>query len=116
MIRPAGRISSMPLSSTTGTPRKILWMTSLVWALTASAQVLPQVKLPGVQVPQLPVEPALRGVGDTVRGLPTRAVRSRQLFDQHRAQLDRDPQGDLVVRAEVVAIDITETALDKAKQ
>src|SRR6185503_3781264 len=112
MIRPAARISSMRNAT-----RKILWMASLAWALGAHAQVLPQVQVPGVQVPQLPgVEPALRGMGDTVRTLPTRAVRSQQLFEQHRAELDRDPRGDLVVRAEVVAIDITDAALDKAKQ
>src|SRR5262245_40103406 len=109
MIRPADRISSMRMAT-----RKILWMASLVWALAAHAQVLPQV--PGVQLPGLPVEPALRGVGDTVRALPSRAVRSQQLFEQHRAELDRDPRGDLVVRAEVVAIDITDAALDKAKK
>jgi subtilisin family serine protease len=94
--------------------RKILWIASVASALVAQAQVLPQVQLPGL--PQLPVEPALRGVGDTVRNLPSRAVRSQQLFDQHRAELDRDPRGELVVRAEVVAIDITEAALAKARQ
>ena len=96
--------------------RTVLWIASLVWALAAHAQLLPQVQLPGVQLPNLPVEPALRGVGDTLRDLPTRAVRSQQLFEQHRAELDRDPRGELVVRAEVVAIDITESALVKAKQ
>lgn len=95
--------------------RKILWIASLAWALAPHAQVLPQVQVPGVQVPQLPVEPALRGTADTLRNLPTRAVRSQRLFEQHRAELDRDPRGDLVVRAEVVAIDITEAALAKAK-
>jgi subtilisin family serine protease len=96
--------------------RSFLSIASLVWALAAHAQVLPQVQVPNVQLPPLPGEPALRGLSDTVRNLPTRAVRSRQLFEQHRAELDRDPRGDLVVRAEVVAIDITDAALDKAKQ
>jgi subtilisin family serine protease len=68
-----------------------------------------------VQVP-LPVDPAVRGVGDTLRNLPTRAVRSRQLFEQHRAELDRDARGELVVRAEVVAIDITDAALANAQR
>lgn len=95
--------------------RKIPWIASLLWALAAHAQVLPQVQLPGVQLPSLPGDPALRGVGETLRSLPTRAVRSQQLFEQHRAELDRDPQGELVVRAEVVAIDITEAALVKAR-
>jgi subtilisin family serine protease len=93
--------------------RKIPWMASLVWLTVAQAQ-LPQV--PGVQLPQLPVEPALRGATQTLHNLPTRAARSQQLFEQHRAELDRDPRGELVVRAEVVAIDITDVALTKAKE
>jgi subtilisin family serine protease len=94
--------------------RKILWIASLALALAAHAQVLPRVQLPGVQIPSLPVDPALRGVGDTLT-LPTRAVRSQRLLEQHRAELDRDSRGDLVVRAEVVAIDITDAALAKAR-
>jgi subtilisin family serine protease len=96
--------------------RKILWIASLAWALGAHAQLLPKVQMPGVQVPQLPVEPALRGAADSLRTLPTRATRSQQLFEQHRAELDRDSRGELVVRAEVVALDITDAALAKAKQ
>jgi subtilisin family serine protease len=96
--------------------RKILWIASLAWALGAHAQLLPRVQVPGVPLPQLPVEPALRGAGDTLRTLPTRAARSQQLFEQHRAELDRDSRGELVVRAEVVALDITDSALAKAKQ
>src|SRR3954469_10763522 len=111
MIRPRGRISSMR-----STARMILSIASLVWALTAHAQVLPPVRVPGMQLPPLPVDPALRGVGDTLRALPTRAGGSQRLFDQHRAELDRDPNGDLVIRAEVVAIDITDAALARAKQ
>src|SRR4051812_20235726 len=110
MIRPGGRFSSMRV-----TARKILWIAPLALTLTAHAQVLPRVPLPGVQVP-LPVEPGLRGVGDTLRNLPTRALRGQRLFEQHRAELDRDTRGELVVRAEVVAIDITDAALAKAKQ
>ena len=96
--------------------RKILWIASLAWALGAHAQLLPRVQVPGVPLPQLPVEPAVRGAADTLRTLPTRAARSQQLFEQHRAELDRDPRGELVVRAEVVALDITDSALAKAKQ
>ena len=95
--------------------RRFLWIASLSWVLGAHAQVLPRVQLPGVQVPELPVEPALRGATGTLAELPARALRSRQLFEAHRAELDRDPRGELVVRAEVVAIDITETALATAR-
>jgi hypothetical protein len=98
---------------------KISWIAVLCWCWQAQAQLLPQVQvpgvqLPGVQVPSLPVDPALRGVGEALRNLPTRAVRADRLFEQHHAELDHDPHGELVVRAEVVAIDMTETALAKA--
>jgi hypothetical protein len=97
--------------------RIFVGLASLTATMTAHAQVLPQVQLPGVQVPSLPaVEPVLRGAGETLRTLPTRAVRSRQLLERHRAVLDRDPRGELVVRAEVIALDITAAALAKARQ
>ena len=38
----------------------------------------------------------------------------RTALNEHRASLDRDPRGDLVVRAEVMAIDITDEALASA--
>jgi subtilisin family serine protease len=93
---------------------RILSIASLVWAITAHAQLLRQVQVPGVQLPPLPVEPALRGAGNALRELPTRAVRAQQLFERNRAELDRDPAGELVVRAEVVAIDIVQAALARA--
>ncbi len=96
--------------------RKFAWITALACVLAAHAQVLPQVQLPGVQLPGLPAEPALHDVGGALRNLPTRAMRSQQLFEQHRAELDRDSRGELVVRAEVVAIDITDVALETAKK
>jgi subtilisin family serine protease len=85
----------------------------------ANAQLLPQVQVPGLplpdpRLPRTPLDPALRGVGDTLRALPTRAVRAERLLARHRAELDRDAAGELVVRAEVVAIDITDTALARA--
>ncbi len=96
-----------------------LWIALLAGVPRADAQVLPQVQvpglpLPGVQLPRTPLDPALRGVNDTLRALPTRAVRAQRLFDRHRAELDRDPNGELVVRAEIVAIDLTEAALARA--
>jgi subtilisin family serine protease len=91
-----------------------LWIASLAWVAPVPAQLVPQVQVPGVQVPQLPVDPAVRGVTGSLRNLPTRAVRAQRLFEQNRAELDRDPRGDLVVRAEVVALDITEPALKRA--
>lgn len=92
----------------------LIFLASLTWVAPVSAQLVPQVQVPGVQLPQLPVDPAVRGVTDSLRNLPSRAVRSQRLFEQNRTELDRDTRGDLVVRAEVVAIDITEPALAAA--
>src|SRR5688572_7649853 len=85
-----------------------------LFALSASAQLpqvqLPPVSVPGVQVPQLPG--AGRVVGGTLRQLSgARALRVERLLAEHRRELDRDARGDLVIRAEVIAIDITDAAL-----
>jgi subtilisin family serine protease len=86
-------------------------------ALSASAQ-LPQVQVPRVGVPDLPgqVIPEVAGrVNPLFRELTqARALRAERLLDEHRAELDRSPPGDLIVRAEVVAIDITDEALARA--
>ncbi len=82
----------------------------------AAAQ-LPQLPVPQVQVPGVGqvLPEAARAVGGSLRDLTgARALRVDRLLDEHRAELDRDPRGELVVRAEVVAIDITAAALDKA--
>ena len=77
---------------------------------------LPQVQLP--QIPGVPVPGApdvTRAAGGTLHDLAgARVLRVEQLVRQHRAELDRDPRGELVVRAEVVAIDITAAALEQA--
>lgn len=83
---------------------------------SASAQ-LPTLQVPQVQVPGVgPLLPdATRAVEGTLRELTSaRALRAQRLFRDHRAELDRDPRGELVVRAEVVAIDIRADALDQA--
>ena len=77
-------------------------------------------QLPAVQVPSLPgvrqvLPETTRAVGGGLRALSgARALRADRLFNEHRAELDRDNRGELVVRAEVVAIDITQSALDQA--
>jgi subtilisin family serine protease len=86
-------------------------------SLSASAQLpqVPQVQLPPVQLPGGVLPDATRALGGTLRELTqVRALRAERLFNDHRAELDRDPQGDLVVRAEVIAIDITDAALANA--
>ena len=76
---------------------------------------LPPVQLPPVQLPGKVLPETTRALGGTVRGLAdARALRSQRLFNDHRAELDRSSTGDLVVRAEVIAIDITDVALANA--
>ena len=85
-------------------------------SLSASAQ-LPPVQLPPVQLPGKVLPETTRALGGTLRGLAdARALRAQRLFDDHRADLDRSAGGDLVVRAEVIAIDITDAALANAIQ
>jgi hypothetical protein len=85
----------------------------------AAAQLpvqLPQVPVPAVDVPGTPVTDTVRGLGnrvDELRGL--RVTRVATLAREHRRELDRDPQGELVVRSEVVAVGITEPALQRAR-
>jgi len=69
---------------------------------------VPPLRVPDVSLPPLPTDPLVRDVA-------ARALRTDQLLRQHRAELDRDHRGELVVRAEVLAIDITEAALAKAR-
>jgi hypothetical protein len=97
---------------------KHVWLLAagLVLAGPTGAQLppvqLPQVQVPGVQVPGLPE--ATRAVNGTLRELAgARALRVEQLARRHRAELDRI-DGELVVRAEVIAVDITQPALDRA--
>ena len=100
--------------------RKTLFILLLAGWQKAPAQLpqaqLPQVQVPNVQLPGVgPVLPeAARAVGGLRELTGARALRVRRLFNEHRAELDRDPRGELVVRAEVIAIDITPAALDKA--
>jgi hypothetical protein len=71
---------------------------------------------PGIQTPGGELAPGLGGATDrTLRRLAgARLGRIEGLAREHRTELDRDPQGELMVRAEVVAIDITEAALKLA--
>ena len=92
---------------------KSIGLLALAWLADAQAQ-LPNVGLPQVPLPQVRTEPLLREVGGTLGRLPTRAVRIEQLAGRHRPELDRDNRGELVVRAEVVGLDLTDEALRNA--
>ena len=53
--------------------------------------------------------------GRTLRQLASaRTLQIDHMLREHRQELDRDPAGELVVRAEVVAIDIADAALERA--
>jgi len=99
--------------------RLFICTVSLGLAGSALAQ-LPQVQVPPLQVPGLPAPPlpdARHALDGTLEQLASaRAVRIEQLARGHRAVLDRDPRGELVVRAEVVGIDVNEAALARATQ
>src|SRR6188768_1522070 len=89
----------------------------LAWlAIPASAQV----SLPRVGAPELPVQvpiPAAGRLDPLVATLTqARSLRVERLFNEHRAELDRSPPGDLIVRAQVVGFDITEEALARVQK
>nr|WP_298716714.1 S8 family serine peptidase [uncultured Steroidobacter sp.] len=96
----------------------------VVLLLAAAGWARAQVALPRVQVPDLPGLPA-EPLNRTVNGVLDRAdprslrelrqVRIRDLLRTHRAVLESDPRGALIVRAEVVALSPTEAALDRAR-
>ena len=89
--------------------RKRIFIFSALLSLSASAQ-LPPLQLPGKVLPE-----TTRALGGKLRGLAdARALRAQRLFDDHRTDFDRTRGGDLVVKAEVIAIDITDAALAKA--
>ena len=97
-----------------------IFVLMVAFAASAAAQ-LPRIELPPVTTPGLPqpgqvLPEAQRAVGGALNTLAAaRGVRIERLASEHRAELDRDPRGELVVRAEVVAIDITEPALKRAQ-
>ena len=98
--------------------RARFFMLLAIGLTTVSHAQLPRVPVPGVQLPDVGrvLPSATDALGGTLRELTqARAVRADRLLRQHRAELDRDPRGDLVVRAEVVAMDITAAALELAR-
>ena len=95
----------------------------LVLGVALAGAAAAQLPVPQVQLPQLPapgrtllpgVQDLGRGVGGTLRELSAvRTLRVERAYREHRAELDR-VNDELVVRAEVVAIDITDAALAQA--
>jgi subtilisin family serine protease len=96
-----------------------LWILALLIAPVARGQIraLPLPSLPSVGLP-----PAVTG---TLNGLPNnletssvadvRGLRVRDLLRTHRTELEADPDGNPVVRAQIVAISPAPEALDRAR-
>jgi len=78
------------------------------------------VQVPAVPVPGLPAHAlpdAHQALDRTLEHLAgARVLRIEQLARARAAELDRDPRGELVVRAEVVGIDVSDAALARALQ
>src|SRR4051812_299720 len=105
--------------------KKFAWLApGVCWLGMAGAQLpelqvpdmpLPALGVPGVQTPDgALVGDAASATDRTLRRLArVRATQIDQLARQYRAELDRDPQGELVVRAEVIGIDMNDAALQR---
>ncbi len=98
------------------------WVCAVAIAVPASAQLgaLPVPTLPG-----LPTSTITRGLGDvldqtvgSVEGtaqVVSSATRIHRLLRTHRAQVEADPEGAPMVRARLVAVSPTASALDAAR-
>jgi hypothetical protein len=102
-----------------------------IWASIALAGIA-HAQIPDVGIPDMPTKAvplpsgipqatddladgALRGTDRALRRLAgARALRIQTLSREHREVLERDDAGELAIRAEVVAIDISESALSRA--
>jgi subtilisin family serine protease len=103
-----------------GLSRGLAWMALTVLLHSAQAQI----RLPNVQVPQLPVDLPV-DVNDTLSNATDR-VNSRELLDlrrlqirallgNHRDVVERDPRGQPAVRAEITALSPSDAALARAR-
>jgi hypothetical protein len=104
-------------------PNKLVQICAIL-LLAAAGPARAQVRLPTVQVPNLPGLPT-EGVNRTVNGVleqanperlrDLREIRIRNLLRTHRTVLEADPRGAPMVRSEVVALSPTQAALDRAR-
>ena len=105
----------------TGIRKRTLLFLLLATLGGGAAAQLPRVELPPLPTSSLPppgqvLPDAPRAVSGALNTLAVaRDVRIESLAREHRAELDRDSRGELVVRAEVVAVDITAAALQRAQ-
>lgn len=95
-------------------------------ALVALTDAGAQIRLPNVQVPSLPSIQVPVTVGDTlnraVGTLDTRQLRDlrrdrvRELLRANRRELEADPKGEPIVRAEITAVAPSDSSLDIARR
>jgi hypothetical protein len=112
------------------TRRALSFVLPLVWGPIIAFGPLAHAQLPSVQVPNVPgvelpttVNDTLGRVGDTVGNVAGRAerlsdlrrLRIDQLLRTQRAGVERDPAGQPILRAEVVSLDPSNEALDRAR-
>lgn len=85
----------------------------LVLALAAPAawgQIgVPVPQLPGVSLPQTP------DVGETLDNVPLRQLRVEDLLRTHRRELEADPQGQPIVRSQILALGVGADSIARAQ-
>ena len=94
---------------------------SALLAGAAHAQI-PDVVIPDTEAPPITIPDIHTTTGNIAPGAEralrrlagARVLRIEQMSTDHRAELERDPAGELAVRAEVVAVDISAPALQRA--
>jgi subtilisin family serine protease len=107
--------------------RALAFALTLCWVQMIAFAPPAQAQLPAVQVPNLPrvelpttVNDTLGRAGDTVgnvagRLTDLRRLRVDELLRTQRAGVERDPAGQPILRAEVVSLDPSSEALDRAR-
>lgn len=101
--------------------RRLALLLAAVWfaAATATAQVsLPQVPSVGGVIEQLPE--VRETTGDVVDGVrqdlrDVRRLRVRELLREHRRELEADPEGQPIVRSQILALAPSPAALETAR-
>src|SRR5688572_19505842 len=117
IIRGPGRVSSMHQRN--GNFLRIIAAAMLAGA--AHAQI-PDVVIPDTESPPIAIPDIHTPAGNIASGAEralsrlagARVLRIEQMSRDHRTELERDPAGELAVRAEVVAVDISAPALQRA--
>ena len=94
--------------------------------LAGAAHAQTELELPDIPAPRITVPGVQKAGGDVINGTTDiadltlrrlsglRSLKIDRLVRENRENLERDPAGELVIRAEVIAIDISDAALERA--